>query len=58
VLRITPQGAAEAKSCSDAMMYDYRGYGKSTGERSEATLHRDAQHLYDFLKKQFSEDFQ
>ena len=38
------------------LMYDYRGYGKSTGERSEAALHRDAQYLYNFLKKQFSED--
>jgi fermentation-respiration switch protein FrsA (DUF1100 family) len=40
----------------NVLMYDYRGYGKSTGERSEAALHRDAQHMYDFLKKQFSED--
>jgi fermentation-respiration switch protein FrsA (DUF1100 family) len=40
----------------NVLMYDYRGYGKSTGERSEDALHRDAQHLYDFLKKQFSED--
>ncbi|WP_428667728.1 alpha/beta hydrolase [Runella sp.] len=38
------------------IMYDYRGYGKSTGERSEETLHYDAHYLYDFLKKRFSED--
>ncbi|MFN8344782.1 MAG: alpha/beta fold hydrolase [Spirosomataceae bacterium] len=40
----------------NVLMYDYRGYGKSTGKRSEEALHRDAQYLYDFLKKQFSED--
>lgn len=38
------------------LMYDYRGYGKSTGERSEDALHRDAQLLYDFLKKRMPED--
>ncbi|AEI47472.1 alpha/beta hydrolase [Runella slithyformis] len=38
------------------LMYDYRGYGKSTGDRSEDALHRDAQYLYDFLKKNMPED--
>ncbi len=38
------------------LMYDYRGYGKSTGKRSEGALHRDAQYLYDFLKKRMPED--
>ncbi len=40
----------------DVVIYDYRGYGKSRGERSEAALHRDAQFVYNFLKKQVSED--
>jgi fermentation-respiration switch protein FrsA (DUF1100 family) len=40
----------------DVLMYDYRGYGKSTGNRSEAALHRDAQYVYNFLKRQFRED--
>ncbi len=40
----------------NVLMYDYRGYGKSTGERSEDGLHRDAQYVYNFLKKRFSED--
>ncbi len=40
----------------DVLIYDYRGYGKSTGKRTEATLHRDAQYLYDQLKQQWKED--
>lgn len=44
------------KSGYDVLMYDYRGYGKSTGSRSEDALHRDAQYIYDFLKQQFRED--
>jgi len=40
----------------DVLMFDYRGYGKSTGHRTEATLHADAQHVYNFLKTKISED--
>lgn len=40
----------------DVLMYDYRGYGKSTGQRTEAALHADAQQVYNFLKTQISED--
>lgn len=40
----------------EVLMYDYRGYGKSTGLRSEAALHQDAQLMYDYLKKHISED--
>lgn len=40
----------------DVLMYDYRGYGKSTGNRSEGALHHDAQYVYDFLKQRFQED--
>lgn len=34
----------------DAVIMDYRGYGKSTGPRSEAILMSDAQLVYDQLK--------
>ena len=44
------------KNGYDVLMYDYRGYGKSTGKRSEAALHADAQYVYDFLKKQYPEN--
>lgn len=40
----------------DVLIYDYRGYGKSTGTRSEKTLHQDAQHIYDELLKDWSAD--
>ena len=34
-------------------MMDYRGFGKSTGRRNEATLYDDANHLYNRLVKKF-----
>jgi uncharacterized protein len=40
----------------DVLMYDYRGYGKSTGLRTEVALHADAALLYNELKKTYSED--
>lgn len=40
----------------DVLIYDYRGYGKSTGDRSEKTLHQDAQYIYDQLRKDWSDD--
>ena len=40
----------------DVLIYDYRGYGKSTGIRSEKTLHQDAQHIYDELLKEWPAD--
>lgn len=41
----------------DIFMPDYRGFGKSDGEiTSEADLHRDAQKIYDFLKRHYPED--
>ncbi len=40
----------------DVLIYDYRGYGKSTGSRNEKTLHEDAQHIYKRLKQEWSED--
>ena len=36
-------------------MIDYRGYGKSTGNRTEAVLHEDALLAYDYLTKKYSE---
>ena len=33
----------------DILIYDYRGYGRSTGRPSEEGLYRDAQAVYDYL---------
>ena len=40
----------------DFFMIDYRGFGKSRGKRSEQILFSDAQHLYKWLTKTYSED--
>lgn len=40
----------------DLLIFDYAGYGKSTGEMSEENLFKDAQSVYDFCKKNYSED--
>lgn len=40
----------------DVFMVDYRGFGKSTGLRTEAALHQDAQLAYNYLLKQYPED--
>jgi alpha-beta hydrolase superfamily lysophospholipase len=37
-------------------MVDYRGFGKSSGKRTEATLYNDAQHVYKWLSSQYQED--
>ncbi len=39
----------------DVFVYDYRGYGKSTGHRSESLLLEDAQLLYDHVKQDWEE---
>ena len=39
----------------DFFMVDYRGMGKSSGKRTEATLFNDAQHIYQWLKSQYGE---
>jgi len=39
----------------NVLVVDYRGYGKSTGTRSEAKLYRDAQLWYNYLKATFNE---
>ncbi|MEO0470845.1 MAG: alpha/beta fold hydrolase [Bacteroidota bacterium] len=40
----------------DVMMIDYRGFGKSRGKRTEAGLHLDAQHAYNWLKERYGEN--
>lgn len=39
----------------DVVMIDYRGFGKSTGRRSQKALKRDLQVVYDKLKEQVAE---
>lgn len=39
----------------DFFMVDYRGFGKSSGKRTEATLFNDAQHIYKWLQSSYSE---
>lgn len=41
----------------DVLMVDYRGYGKSTGKRTEAGIKKDLQYVYDRLKEQVDEKF-
>lgn len=38
----------------DLIIYDYRGYGKSEGIRSEENLHHDAKVVYDFARKRYT----
>ena len=41
----------------DFFVYDYRGFGKSKGNRAgEASFHDDAEHLYRFLLKYYKPD--
>lgn len=40
----------------NVLMVDYRGFGKSTGRRSQKAIKRDLQLVYDKLKDQTSED--
>lgn len=40
----------------DAILVDYRTYGKSTGKLSEKALNDDAQLFYDYALKQYSEN--
>ncbi|MRH99564.1 alpha/beta fold hydrolase [Kriegella sp. EG-1] len=41
----------------DVVMIDYRGFGKSTGIRTEEGIKRDLQYAYNELKKQVSEKY-
>lgn len=40
----------------DVIMIDYRGYGKSTGKRSEKALFKDSQFVYNHIRNKFPED--
>ena len=40
----------------DFLMIDYRGFGKSTGKRSEREMLSDMQHVYDRLKEKYQDD--
>lgn len=40
----------------DAIFVDYRTYGKSTGEMSEAAIKSDAQLFYDYANKRYDEN--
>jgi pimeloyl-ACP methyl ester carboxylesterase len=39
----------------DVVLVDYRGFGKSTGKRSEKEMMNDMQHVYKSLKSQYAE---
>ncbi|MFS4415194.1 alpha/beta hydrolase [Maribacter sp. 2307ULW6-5] len=41
----------------DVLMIDYRGFGKSTGVRTEAGIKKDLQYAYDVLKAQVPEKY-
>ena len=41
----------------DVGLVDYRGFGKSTGKRSEKDMLNDMQFIYDRLKERYSEDY-
>ena len=38
-------------------MVDYRGFGKSTGKRTEETIKEDLQYVYDKVKEQVPEKY-
>lgn len=40
----------------DVLVVDYRGYGKSYGERTEQTLHADAKLAFEYLKTKYNQD--
>ncbi len=40
----------------DVVLVDYRGFGKSTGKRSEKEMMSDMQFVYDRLKEKYSEE--
>jgi len=39
----------------DVFIVDYRGYGKSRGNRSEVAMHKDAEEAYKFLLRDYAE---
>jgi pimeloyl-ACP methyl ester carboxylesterase len=45
------------RSGYDVIMVDYRGFGKSTGKRSQKAMKRDLQFVYDKMKEQVDEKY-
>lgn len=41
----------------DVIMVDYRGFGKSTGRRTQKAVKRDMQEVYDMIKENVSEKY-
>ncbi len=41
----------------DVIMVDYRGFGKSTGKRSQKAIKRDLQYVYDKIRERVSEKY-
>jgi pimeloyl-ACP methyl ester carboxylesterase len=41
----------------DVVMVDYRGFGKSTGKRSQEAIKRDMQFIYDKIKEKIDEKY-
>ncbi|MBC8110962.1 MAG: alpha/beta fold hydrolase [Verrucomicrobia bacterium] len=40
----------------EVVLIDYRGFGKSTGKRTEANLYKDAQFVYDSFRQKYEEN--
>ena len=40
----------------DLVMFDYRGFGKSTGKRTEESMYFDSQVIYEWVKTKFEEE--
>jgi hypothetical protein len=49
-------GEEFSKTGYDFVIFDYRGYGKSKGRKSEKGIHKDVSKIYEWLKKHYSED--
>lgn len=45
------------RSENDVIMVDYRGFGKSTGKRSQKAIERDLQFVYDKMKERVDEKY-
>ncbi|WP_420379467.1 alpha/beta hydrolase [Gilvibacter sp.] len=41
----------------DVIMLDYRGFGKSTGKRSQKAIKRDVQYVYNKIRERVSEEY-
>ena len=41
----------------DVIMVDYRGFGKSTGRRSQKAIKHDLQHIYNQIRERVEEKY-